>query len=259
MKKLFLFDMDGTLTPPRQKMEMDIELMLSSLQEADFEVGIITGSDFNYIKQQCSKLFDLSLVDTHRIHFLPCNGTKYILNGKLLYSNDMSAHMGTKKWNQLMVYLISLQNSLALSYMDEMPLTGHFFNYRQSTLNWCPIGRNAVNEDRKLWESLDRNNKIRFPIMKQIEDYIRDVLEVDIVVKLGGDTSFDIFPMGWDKTYPLTKTKLLDEYNIFFVGDRCEQSGNDYELYSHPRTTSFKTTSPMETIEIVNKVLSSNV
>ena len=51
MKSIFLFDMDGTLTPPRQKMPIDIEIMLKTIQESGSEVGIITGSDMNYIKQ----------------------------------------------------------------------------------------------------------------------------------------------------------------------------------------------------------------
>ena len=80
MKNIVLFDMDGTLTEPRQKMGIQMEQQLKNLQESGYEIGIITGSDMNYVKQQCSGLFDLSLVDTSRIHFLPCNGTKYILN-----------------------------------------------------------------------------------------------------------------------------------------------------------------------------------
>ena len=88
-RKLYLFDMDGTLTPAREKMPIAIELMLGRIQHEDnSEVGIITGSDMDYIEQQCSSLFDLSLINTEEIHFLPCNGTKYILNNEVIYAKN---------------------------------------------------------------------------------------------------------------------------------------------------------------------------
>ena len=62
------------------------------------------------------------------------------------------------------------------------------------------------------------------------------------------------------KTYPLVETDSFDDYDkIYFIGDRCERNGNDYELYQHYRTEAYKTTSTDHTIEIVNKILSSDV
>ena len=58
MKKIVLFDMDGTLTESRCTLECDMERSLALLQKNGFEVGIITGSDMNYITQQCNILFD---------------------------------------------------------------------------------------------------------------------------------------------------------------------------------------------------------
>ena len=79
-------------------------------------------------------------------------------------------------------------------------------------------------------------------------------------VKYGGDTSFDIFPVGWDKTYALEQTNILSDYGkIHFIGDRCKQNGNDYELFIHPKTIGLETTSPEQTIKIVNKILHSIV
>ena len=80
--KIVLFDMDGTLTPARQEMEWDIVDSLYNLQSNGFEIGIVSGSDLDYIRQQCNILFDLSQVDCGAIHWLPCNGTKYYRYGK---------------------------------------------------------------------------------------------------------------------------------------------------------------------------------
>lgn len=255
MKKIILFDMDGTLTPARQKMDINVEMRLSEAQKLGFEIGIITGSDMNYVEQQCSRLFDLSLVDTSKIHFLPCNGTKYILNRETIYERNMRDYMGETLWKRLMGLIIGLQNDLVLQY--DFPLTGHFFDYRGSMLNWCPIGRNAGIEDREIWEKLNHENKIRSPMLKSLRKHIQQsinhygdlaVADVELVAKYGGDTSIDIFPIGWDKTYPLEHTDIFDDYDkIYFIGDRTEPNGNDYEIFAHERTISFSTNSPDDT------------
>ena len=259
MSKIFLFDMDGTLTPARQPMSINIEMLLGRIQNAGHEVGIITGSDMNYVKQQCSNLFDMPLCKAEDIHFLPCNGTKYILNDRVIYSKNMKDQIGIVPWRLLITHLIGLQSELCLEIPSTLPLTGHFFDYRESMLNWCPIGRNASTEDRKLWKELDSNGSIRKPILEKIREFINP-LGINLSVKLGGDTSFDIYPVGWDKTYPLIQTDCFDNYEkIYFIGDRCEKNGNDYEIYELYKTESYKTTCPENTCAIVNKILSPDV
>ena len=77
---------------------------------------------------------------------------------------------------------------------------------------------------------------------------------LNIEIKLGGDTSFDIFPTGWDKTYALQHFPF---YNYWFVGDRCGPNGNDRELYEllKPQGRSFETESPQHTITITENIL----
>ena len=60
---------------------------------------------------------------------------------------------------------------------------------------------------------------------------------------LGGSTSIDIFPKGWDKTYVL---RHISDEDIWFYGDRCQPGGNDFHLYSHPdvRKRSFEVRGP---------------
>jgi phosphomannomutase len=82
--------------------------------------------------------------------------------------------------------------------------------------------------------------------------------ELDITVALGGSTSFDIYPNGWDKTYVL---RHLEEFkNVYFVGDRCKDGGNDKALYDVLRktNTSFETESPKQTMEIIENIINEN-
>ena len=112
----------------------------------------------------------------------------------------------------------------------DIPLTGHFISYRGSMINWCPIGRNANFAQRQ--QFIESDNKeyptIRIREMDRIKYKINLRCTKQISIKLGGETSLDIYPKGWDKTYAL---KHFDDYVCWFVGDRCGEDGNDKEIY----------------------------
>ena len=101
--RVALFDMDGTLTPPRKKLDSAMIKPLADLQQSGFKLGIISGSDIDYIDEQCKLLGEFNQVDPFDIMYFPCNGTKrYTLKNSsynLDYSLDMRAHMGKEKYN----------------------------------------------------------------------------------------------------------------------------------------------------------------
>ena len=77
-----------------------------------------------------------------------------------------------------------------------------------------------------------------------------------INIAKGGQTSLDIFPIGWDKTYGLNHFKEHHN-NIYFVGDSCNPGQNDYELYKRLSIygNGYKTESPKETLTIIEKLI----
>ena len=76
MRKIVLFDMDGTLTPARKQIEPDMIRALKFL-EKEYEIGIVTGSDFEYVRQQINPALDIGGIRLSTLHIFPCNGTKY--------------------------------------------------------------------------------------------------------------------------------------------------------------------------------------
>lgn len=255
MSKLFLFDMDGTLTPARKKMNFEILSALEKLQRSGWEIGIISGSDYEYIEQQCDLLFDLSPIDVTKIHFLPCNGTKYYKNFKKVWEYDMRSKLGSGFMIGLYKKLIGWQNNI-MSIYPTIPLTGNFFQMRGSVLNWCPIGRNALNDDREKWIDLDKKHHIREIFISHFNsNYNSDI----ITIKLGGETSFDIYPTGWNKTFPLDKKPFIEYDKIYFAGDRCYKNGNDEELYNllkeEKYCNAFQVNNPENTLELIEKVI----
>ena len=256
MKKIVLFDMDGTLTPARKKMEWDVLDALTDLQKSGYEIGVVTGSDLNYIRQQLDIAFDISPLNPFQLHYLPCNGTKYykMNSGKFIsvYEKNMRAEMDEDNWRRLMQLLTSLQSSIVRVHRN-IPMTGNFINYRGSMVNWCPIGREATHEDREEWALWDQRQKIRENWLTIARQGLDNAELEDIVIKLGGDTSFDIYPEGWDKTFSFQN--FADYNELHFVGDRCGEHGNDREAYLAAGENGYSTSGPAETIKIIRKLI----
>ena len=126
-------------------------------------------------------------------------------------------------------------------------------------INWCPIGRSATPSEREAFVDWDTSFT---PTYREDERgwLLQDLKskKLNLEVKCGGDTSFDIYPAGWDKTYSL---EHFPDYDIWFVGDKCEIGGNDKELfdYLYLKGKSFKTTGPDLTLQIIQEKIIPNL
>ncbi len=257
--KVVLFDMDGTLTPARKEMPPNI-LSALTLLSSRHKLGIISGSDYDYIAQQCSE----AMSTIENIDIMPCNGTKLYKKDNGVYRIHHEANMRQKindlAYQKILKKLFVLQAEIMSKY-PEMPYTGTFFHYRGSLLNWCPIGRSADHHDRSYWKTWDKRFGIREEYHTMLRTFIKDQnfsesFDADLTVALGGSTSFDIYPTGWDKTYGL---RHYENHDVYFVGDKCEPGGNDYHIFKKLNkagvTKAWQTSSLEETIQIIKNKL----
>lgn len=259
-EKIVMFDMDGTLTAPRGAVEPKVIQALKRLTKYA-RVGIITGSDYDYVLQQMSAAFDVGGVPVDRIDILPCNGTKkYVANQKrefeLVSDVSMIQEIGEKDYRRLLHFCANSQAKIISCYPD-IPFTGTFIQYRGSLLNWCPVGRSANNEERAKFVEVDKALDIRKSFMNELHELIQESdTRINITVALGGSTSLDIYPTGWDKTYGLTH---YPDHDVWFVGDRCEKGGNDWHIYEALKKSnrSFHIHNPDDTIAVIDKIVNS--
>jgi len=265
VSEIILFDMDGTLTEPREEAGEDIMEALYDLSK-EAEVGIVTGSDIDYIQEQI-KTFSYEFGDWGMVpdyqrdkpvitHILPCNGTKYYrynsmtLELELKHSNSMEIKLGKKTFKTVLEKLFQLQLDVVNEFPD-IPLTGKFFNYRDSMINWCPIGRNAEELQRNEFVTLDKKTGLRKKFLNNLQTWVKNG-RLDVTVALGGQTSFDIYPDGWSKKYALQH--FNDE--VCFVGDKCDGDGNDAAIYNAVNEDKrFKVRCPEDTIELIYDTL----
>jgi len=255
LKDIVLFDMDGTLTPPRKKIESRVIESLGSLQKIA-DIGIVSGSPYDYICQQMGIAWKASDgLDPSKIMIMPCNGTQLFLHSEEAQSfvkrnsTNMIDCLGRQKYRILVSILTDLQNQIIES-LAEMPVSGNFISFRGSTLNWCMIGRDADDIMRKEFVEIDKGLRVKLNAQLEEELIAADILNVSS--SLGGSTSIDIYPTGWDKTYCLSH--IEHHGDVYFVGDKCQPGGNDFELFRSLETISYETDGPSTTIHIIEEI-----
>ena len=148
--------------------------------------------------------------------------------------------------------IIKGQAAILDSY--DIPISGDFIANRGSTLNWCPIGRSCSAEERKAYTVRPDSESLRLEAIMSLKKRLPDEIADQLEFSLGGQTSIDIFPKGWDKTFSLTH---YANHKFWFVGDRCEEGENDVHIYKllEPHGRGFKTSGPKETIKIIDKII----
>lgn len=252
--------MDGTLTPARMPID---DKMIDAIVELSncADIGIVSGSPIEYIAQQCQKLFLDPRISPDKIKIMPCNGTKEYeflrhVEPEMVLKSEVSMRetIGQSVYKEIVV-ACSLAHKKYMTGNNpiEFPLSGNFISYRGSLLNFCPPGRDATDEDRKKFAIVDKKYNIRKSLLKNIRDYLKEKNIKRISCALGGNTSIDIYPTGWDKTYCL---RHLKNYSyISFVGDRCDKNGNDKTLYDALHPNSYKTKGPESTLKIIDELI----
>lgn len=238
-----LFDVDGTLTAPRQRIEPIMEEFMEKLKQK-VTVGLVGGSDLPKILEQLGGETALAKYD----YLFSENGLVAHKNGKLIFQENIIRFIGEEKVQKFL--------NFCLSYMSEITLPfkrGNFIETRSGLINIAPCGRQCTQSERNQFEAYDKEHKIR---EKFIETLKAKFPEYNLTYSIGGQISFDVFPEGWDKRFCLTQVTADGFEKIYFFGDKTFQGGNDFEIANDSRTVSFTVTSPDNTRQIVSDLLS---
>lgn len=207
MDKIFLFDVDGTLTPSRQAMDPAFKQFFINFQLAH-PTYLVTGSDFPKTLEQVGWQPIFSAKKTFH-----CSGNECREQAKVLYKNE---------WEPPKDLLAELVRILL---DDEYTVrTGNHIEMRTGSLNFSVVGRNATPEQREHYKKFDASFLHRKDMV-----YLLSNKFPDISFQIGGETGIDIFPRGADKRQVI---KYLPEAEIYFFGDAVHDYGNDQPLAS---------------------------
>jgi HAD superfamily hydrolase (TIGR01484 family) len=217
MKRLIVFDLDGTLAESKAALDAEMATLLSALLGI-VKVGVMSGGDWPQFEKQVlshlphdDRLKNLSL--------LPTCGTKfyrYAGDWRKLYSEDFTADEKGKITS-------SLKQAIGSAGLKVEKVWGEVIEDRGSQITLSALGQQAPLEEKKEWDP-------DFTKRKRIKALL-DKLIPEFCVRLGGTTSIDVTKPGIDKAYGIRKlrdTLGIAIQEMIFVGDALFPGGNDY-------------------------------
>lgn len=202
----FIFDVDGTLTPSRGKIDPQFAEWFKQFVTLN-TVCLVTGSDrLKTIEQigemlfnMCDMAYNCSGNDVYRFG-IPHRKSEWKLEQKEL--DWLYKKLDESEWK---IY------------------TGEHIDQRTGSANFSVVGRGASWSQRKEYYMWDQRNGQREKLAKE---FIETFPHLD--AKVGGETGFDIFKKGKDKSQILEDFPYEDK--LMFFGDRIDPAGNDYTL-----------------------------
>ncbi|TEA32216.1 hypothetical protein DBR06_SOUSAS6610157 [Sousa chinensis] len=208
---LCLFDVDGTLTPARQKIDPEVAAFLQKLRRR-VQIGVVGGSDYSKIAEQLGEGDEV--IEKFDYVFAE-NGTVQYKHGRLLSKQTIQNHLGEELLQDLI--------NFCLRYMALLRLP-----------------------KKRLLSPLPQKEKIR---EKFVEALKTEFAGKGLRFSRGGMISFDVFPEGWDKRYCLDSLDQDCFDTIHFFGNETSPGGNDFEIYTDPRTVGHSVVSPQDTVQ----------
>jgi phosphomannomutase len=217
MKKLIVFDLDGTLADSKAAIDKEMAERLDALLTVA-RVAVISGGDWpQFEKQVIDRLPDGAKLKN--LSILPTCGTKfyqYKKGWKQLYAENFTEAQKGKIIN-------SLNEAVDAEGVRAKKTWGDAIEDRGSQITFSGLGQHAPLEEKLKWDpDFSKRKKVKKRLDKLIPEF---------AVNLGGATSIDITKKGIDKKYGMLKLRDVLDLKIkemIFIGDAIFPGGNDY-------------------------------
>lgn len=204
MPTMYLFDVDGTLTPSRSRIDPFFKSFFLRFAE-EYSSVLVTGSDYPKTVEQVGEEICCTVARVYN-----CLGNDVWYHGNNLYTN---------KWelpDDLHFFL--LEKLFDSKYKVR---TGNHIEKRPGLVNFSVVGRGADKEQRQDYFQYDQLHKEREQIAMQI-----NLLFPGVEASVGGETGIDIHPKGFDKSQVLNY--ITTGWNVVYFGDKTHPGGNDH-------------------------------
>jgi HAD superfamily hydrolase (TIGR01484 family) len=243
MKKLIVFDLDGTLAPSKSCLDSEMASLLHNLLGV-VRVAVISGGAWLQFETQLlaklkqdERLAKLSILPTCGTQFF-----QYAGQWTRLYEEDFTSDEKEK-------IIGSLNKAVEVAGFKVEKTWGETIEDRGSQITYSALGQQAPLEDKENWDA-------DFAKRKQIKA-ILDTLIPEFSVRLGGATSIDVTKPGIDKAYGIKKLREIlgiEVKEMIYVGDALFPGGNDYPA-NQAGVVSIAVRGPDETKLVIETVI----
>lgn len=243
MKRLIVFDLDGTLAESKSSLEPEMSSLLHDLLGI-VKVAVISGGAWKQFKEQLltglprdGRLANLSLLPTCGTQFYA-----YTNAWRQIYSEDLSAAERAK-------IVASIKEAVAGAGIMMKKVWGEQIEDRGSQITFSALGQQAPLGKKEAWDpAFKKRKKIKAALVKLIPEFS---------VQMGGATSIDVTKPGINKAYGIRK--LRDRLGIplaemIFIGDALFAGGNDFPA-EQAGVRSIPVHSPDETKRVTQAII----
>jgi phosphomannomutase len=261
MNTALLFDIDGTLTVPRQPLGAE---MAEALKAINIPWHVAAGSSLDLVIPQflqplwdfgCRRDFE-AFVSNGSAHYRCPFSEKFSIDEILLF--DFEKHVGPGNFNFLLRELESVLNDPAFALPDTVSVIGDQIKNRGSMVNCTPIGRPAkaaldetALNNRTAFAAFDKETNYRRRVIEHLNQRLADIIsENKLRIMLGGETSFDLVIAGQDKTNAVTTLNREGVERIVFFGDALFPGGNDSVITDFIAAWDSEAPCPVEAIQV---------
>lgn len=243
MSILVLFDVDGTLTIPRNRINDDMLNTLHKLKDRNnIDIGFVGSSDLSKQIEQLGEenmyLFKWKFTE---------NGLKSYYDFDLIHTKNIIEFLGEDRYRNLINTILSVLSSVHIPKKIE-----DFIQHRTCMINVSLIGRSCTQSERDEFEIYDKENNVRKDIIEKLKESLGNEF-YNFQFSITDQISIDIFPQGCDKTYCLQFVQYKYD-KIYFFGDKTMKGGNDYEIYNDSRVKGYNVNSYKDTIKYINEL-----
>lgn len=191
MKKLILFDVDGTITESGDLIKDQIVSTINNLKNNGYEIGIVGGGKIDKILYQLNN----KIIFDHYLSECGCVYHKFSdsLELQQVYFKNIREHILYQKINTLIK--LCLQFLATVDYT----LSGHFIDLRNGIIYVSLIGLSANQEERHYFMELDKKNNYRKHLLEILNTQLIEMEcngKIDVVE--GGSVGIAIYPSEFD-------------------------------------------------------------
>ena len=258
-KKLFLFDVDGTIVPSGKCISNEMKNVIKRIINTGNHVGIVGGGSIEKIKVQMRDLmfhhyFTECGCIYHKNQYLeqldcPHNYENEQLILSKIYSHNIREHKIYPQINILMKECMKYVSSVKYC------ISGNLMDLRNGIVYFSMVGMPATEKEREdfiVEDNIYSHRRILITILKEKAAQLGIYKQVCIYE--GGQVGIAIFPREYDKVQVIDH--IEDVYNcIYYFGDKYEENGNDHMIINDPRIIGFAVNSPDETFCILSDLL----
>ena len=243
MKKLIVFDLDGTLAQSKSSIDAEMAALFNKLLDV-IKVAVISGGNWpQFQKQVLSHLGDDQRLKN--LSLLPTCGTQVFQYQKgwvQLYAENF-------KDDQKKKIIGSMKQAIDQSGVKPAKVWGEQIEDRGSQITFSALGQEAPLQDKVKWDP-------DFTKRKKMKT-ILDGLIPEFSVRLGGSTSIDVTKPGIDKAYGIKKLRdvlAISIEEMIFIGDALFPGGNDYPA-EQAGALSIRVRDPHETKRVIEAIV----